>query len=83
MVDGGKRKGVFGFEVVEEATLGDTCCLADVVNRRRSIALGADDVKRGVEEPGLGFMLELDCHEIGLFQIGSIEPYRLVGMVSR
>jgi hypothetical protein len=41
MRGGRERKFVFGLEVVEEAPLGYAGSMADVVNRRRRIALGA------------------------------------------
>ena len=46
----GQREIVLAFEVMEEAALGDARRVANVVNRRGGVALGADRIERGVEE---------------------------------
>jgi hypothetical protein len=37
--------------------------VANVVNRRGGVALGADRIERGVEELGLGFVVRLSSHK--------------------
>ena len=53
----GKRKVFLGREMMEEAALGETGGLADVLDARRRVSLGADHLQGGVEEPDLGFVL--------------------------
>ena len=49
--DGGEGEVVFGFEVVEEAALGDSGFAADVVNGSGGVAFGANDMEGSVEQP--------------------------------
>ena len=53
----GKRQVFLALEVMEEAAFGEFGGLTNVFDARCRVALGADDVERGVEEPHLGFVL--------------------------
>jgi hypothetical protein len=67
-----ERERFLAFEMMEEAALGEARIVAYVVNRRGRIALGADDVQCGVEQPRFRFVSGVGgCHG---------EPYRLFGM---
>src|ERR1700733_9743592 len=56
IVDGGQGQPFLAFEVIEEAALGEPGSLADVLDARSGVALGADDVHGRTEEPGLRFV---------------------------
>src|SRR5262245_31957194 len=58
MLDGGDAQVLLGLEVVEEGALGDIARRAQVIHRRRRIALSANDLQRRVENLrfGRGFM---------------------------
>src|SRR5215471_16621503 len=76
------RQFLLAFEMMEEAALGEARIVADVVNRRRRIALGADDVQRGIEQPGFRFVPGVGgCHGKP-YQLLGMAAYQLVGMES-
>src|SRR5712692_8308409 len=67
---------------MEETALGELGGFADVLDARRRVPLGADDVQRSVEEPDLGFVLcfvGVHCVPLSQWRV----PYQLVGMLSR
>src|SRR5690242_2917183 len=67
----GDRELVLAVEVVEKASLGESGGIADLVDRGRLVALGADHMQGGVEKLPLRFVL--DAH------MGNVtSPYQLV-----
>src|SRR5665213_1511998 len=82
-VGGGRKcEVVLALEVMEEAALGQTCGMADVIHRGRRIALGADHIERCAQQPGFGFVLCVLCHG-GRFHTVWYGKYRPDGMLSR
>ena len=57
----GKRQVFFAREVMEETALGESGSLADVLNARGGIALGANDIEGGIEDFGSGIVMRFNC----------------------
>src|SRR5712691_10529145 len=77
MIGGSEREVFLALEVVEEAALGQACDLANILDSRRRVSLGANDVQGRVEE--LLFGLVMDAHRFHGIPM-SVAPYQPVGM---
>ena len=66
-----------GAGVMEEAALGDPGGDAEVVHRRRRVALGANQMPRSVEQPGSG-TLRGGVRGGGSLLAHFFSPYRLL-----
>ena len=66
MLRGGQRQVFFAREVMKEAALGEAGSLADVLNARGGIPLGANDIEGGIEDscPGIVMSLGQSGHRV-------------------
>src|SRR5262245_3949744 len=77
----GDAEVLLGLEVVEEGALGDIARRAQVIHRRRRIALGANDLQRHVENLrfGRGFMGSLRHDQPPLLGIIMLTRWYAIG----